>query len=96
MGFAAVERFRVPGTTRSAERKLKQIEFIVTLMLEAIEDINTHGIDHAIPSPDESCRWCNFKQPCEIYDDAGPAAAETLLAEHFITGRKHSRYEPKP
>lgn len=96
MGFAAVERFRVPGTTRSAERKLKQIEFIVALMLEAIDDIKANGMDHAVPSPDESCRWCNFKQPCEIYDDAGPEAAEALLHEHYIVGRKHARYEPKP
>ena len=96
MGFAAVERFRVPGTTRSAERKLQQIEFIIELMIAAIDDITANGIDHAPPSPDESCRWCAYKQPCEIYDDSGREAAEALLAEHFIRGKKHARYEPKP
>lgn len=96
MGFGQIERFRVPGTTRSADRKLQQIEFIADMMLATIADITANGMSHAVPSPDESCRWCAYKQPCEIFDDAGPEAAEALLASNYIKGRKHARYEPKP
>ena len=92
MGFAAVERFRVPGTTRSAAHKLMQIELICQDMIDEIERIRLNP-ERLYPSPEESCRWCEYKKPCETWDDMGREVAFEMLDTLFIKGRRHVRYE---
>jgi hypothetical protein len=93
MGFAAVERFRVPGTTRAAGHKLRQIEMIAQDMIDEVERIKVDP-ERMYPSPDESCRWCDYRKPCETWDDMGqPVAFEMLESSMYVKGRRHARYE---
>lgn len=86
-----VERFFVPGTTRTAPNKLRQLEAICSDMLESIERAATEGDAHAYPSPNYECTWCDFRAPCEIADES-PVAVRAMLDREFVRGGRHSRY----
>jgi hypothetical protein len=88
---ALVERFRVPGTTRMADTKLRQLEVICTEMLRTMESIQAEGMDHAFPSPNHECQWCPYKQPCEVLDESSDAA-QAMLDREFVRGGRHGRY----
>lgn len=88
-----VRRFRVPGTTRTADTKLGQLEQICTEIVEFYESTKPGGgFNYAYPSPSHVCSWCDYKQPCEISDESIPAARDMLKSELFIRGKKHGRY----
>lgn len=86
-----VERHRVPGTTRMADTKLKQLEVICSEMLRTMANIETDGMNHAFPSPNHECQWCPFKQPCEVVDES-VEAARAMLDREYIRGGRHGRY----
>jgi hypothetical protein len=88
---ALVERFRVPGTTRMADTKLAQLEVICSEMLRVMADIETDGFKHAFPTPNHECRWCEFRQPCEVVDES-VEAARAMLDREFTRGGRHGRY----
>lgn len=92
---ASVERYRVPGTTRMAEAKLRQIEAICTEMLRALEQIETEGAANAYPTPQDACRWCEFSKPCEVFDES-PLAARAMLDSEYTRGGRHHRYSSTP
>lgn len=87
-----VERFRVPATRRTAEAKLKQIEAIALEMMQLTAEVAAGDDSRAYPSPMDSCRWCSYKQPCELMDES-PAAAEAYIDAAFQRGGKYERYE---
>jgi PD-(D/E)XK nuclease superfamily len=87
-----VERFRVPGTTKMAAAKLAQIERICEQMLATMEAIERGGIDHAYPTPQDACRWCDYRQPCDLIDES-PLAAREMLDRVYIRGGRHGRYD---
>jgi PD-(D/E)XK nuclease superfamily len=87
-----VERFRVPGTTATAGAKLAQIERICEQMLATMEAIERGGIDHAYPTPQDACRWCDYRQPCDLIDES-PLAAREMLDRVYIRGGRHGRYD---
>ena len=87
-----VERFRVPATRRTAEAKMKQIEAICEDMLVTAARVEAGDLACAYPSPMDSCRWCSYKQPCELMDES-PEAANAHIASVFQQGGKHERYE---
>ncbi len=80
-----IERFKVPGTVKSAPIKLKQIETIAAEMLRAVEERSQY------PSPGQSCGWCDYKMPCELADGM-PDAARQYLEDQYVVGGKHERY----
>ena len=86
-----VERFRVPATRRVAEEKMKQIERICTEMLRVIDEYSS-DYNVAYPSPGDACRWCDYKQPCELQDE-NASAASAMLAATYQQGGKHARYD---
>jgi RecB family exonuclease len=87
-----VERFAVPVSPRRALTKLHQIEHICEEMMFMMEGlVATEAV--AYPTPDESCRWCDYKLPCELQDD-NPVAAEAMLNDLYVRGRRHARYRP--
>jgi PD-(D/E)XK nuclease superfamily len=86
-----VNRFRVPGTTKMAAAKLAQIERICEQMLATMEAIERGGIDHAYPTPQDACRWCDYRQPCDLIDES-PLAAREMLDRVYIRGGRHGRY----
>lgn len=88
----AVERFRAPATTRMAELKLRQIEAICTDILNHIDRVASEGPAVAYPTPQDSCRWCPFRNVCELMDDS-PVAARALLDAKFERGGRHKRYK---
>lgn len=88
-----LERFSVPGSTRMADTKLKQIEMICAEMLRSMANIETEGIAHAYPTPQDACRWCEFRHPCEVLDESTIAARE-LLDKNFKRGGRFERYGP--
>jgi hypothetical protein len=81
-----IERFKVPGTLRTAPRKRAQIEHIVWQMLRAIEERANY------PSPGLVCNWCDYRMPCELQDE-NPVAAEEYIETKLFVGGKHSRYD---
>lgn len=87
-----VERFRVPATRRVIDTKRRQIEMICTEMLDVIERYKRLGPEVAYPSPMESCRWCDYKQPCELADESMDAA-NALLGSEYQRGGRHERYD---
>ena len=94
LGKAPVERFRVPGTTRQAPIKRRQIEAICHEMLMAM--VGAEASDDVLyPSPQQACRWCEYAVPCELVDDNLGAAA-AYLDIHFTVGGKHARYGAVP
>ncbi len=86
-----VERFRVPGVLRAAKAKEAQIDRICAEMLNAIEEADTAGSSVLYPSPGMHCRYCEFKQPCEIADESAVSVRSMLDAE-FTRGSRHARY----
>lgn len=86
-----VKRFRVPGTTRMADTKLKQVETICEEMLRTMALIESDGTRHAYPTPSAACNWCDFKHPCEIMDES-TEAARAMLDREYIRGGRHGRY----
>lgn len=92
-----VERWAVPATTRTAVRKLGQIEAICMEILRMRRITLGGDFAHpaAYPTPQDSCRWCEFRQPCELVEDSPDAAAD-MLDERFEKGHKHRRYELDP
>jgi hypothetical protein len=86
-----VERWRVPGTTRMADRKLKQLEIICSEMLRTMANIEEEGMNHAFPTPNHECQWCAFKQPCEVVDES-VESARAMLDSQFERGGRHGRY----
>jgi len=86
-----VERWRVPGTTRMAAGKQRQLEAICAEMLRTMEQIETEGLAHAFPSPNHECQWCPYKQPCEVVDES-VEAARAMLDREFVRGGRHDRY----
>jgi len=86
-----VQRWRVPGTTKMAVNKLRQLERICTDMLDLMERVETGGTDSAYPSPNHECPWCDFRQPCEVTDES-TEAARAMLDRQFIRGGRHGRY----
>jgi hypothetical protein len=89
---STVERFSVPAIHRTAEARMAHIEQIATEMIATAEQYRAGAQVVAYPSPMESCRWCEFKQPCELQDENSEAAAAMLGAEYEY-GRKHARYD---
>lgn len=90
-----VEAFRVPATIRSGPFKMRQIERIVSEMLRAIEELETEGAALMYPTPGQGCRWCEYKQPCELVDES-PLAARDMLDRVFIRTGRHARYGTDP
>lgn len=88
-----VERWPVPGLVRGRKSRRAQLEQIARDMIETMERIEAEGAVHAYPSPNPSCRWCDFKAPCEIIDGS-EAAAMDMLNDHFEHGGRHARYGP--
>lgn len=86
-----VERHRVPGTTRTAPNKLRQLEVVCAEMLRVRADILEHGLDHAFPEPNHECGYCPYKQPCDLLDES-PEAAVEMLEREYIRGGRHGRY----
>lgn len=86
-----VERWRVPGTSRNAANKQAQLEVILSEMLLA-RDAVLENYAAAFPAPTQSCRYCEFKQPCEIADES-PAASVEMLNANYIRGGRHARYK---
>jgi hypothetical protein len=87
-----VSRFRVPATTRTASYKLQQLEVICFEMLRAMENIDRSGTHHAYPTPSDACRWCDFRQPCDLADES-PVASRAMLDRVYIRGGRHGRYD---
>jgi RecB family exonuclease len=86
-----VEAFPVPGTLRSGPNKVRQIENIAKEMLRAIEMLDVEGAALMYPTPSSSCRWCEYKQPCEVVDE-DPLAARAMLDRLFVRTPRHARY----
>lgn len=87
-----VERFRAPAVLRTGPIKLRQIERICTEMLMVMESLETEGNSVAYPSPQQACKYCEFKQPCEVADE-NPLAARSMLDTLFVRGSRHKRYD---
>lgn len=87
-----VERFAVPAHASSYPIKRRQIEQIVSDMLEMMERRETVGPQVAYPSPGDSCRWCDFKHPCQMLDE-NPLGARAMLDAEFQRGGRHARYD---
>lgn len=91
-----VERFRVPGRVSSMPIKLRQLEALVSDMLEFQEKRRMVDSEHlAYPTPSDSCRWCSMRHPCSLADE-NPAGATALLSTEFVHGRRHARYTTPP
>lgn len=86
-----VERFRVPATRRVAETKMAQIERICEEMLRVIDEYSGGDTNAAYPAPGDPCRWCDYKQPCELQDE-NENAARAMLDSVYQRGGKHARY----
>lgn len=87
-----VERFRVPASRRTAQTKLRQIEAICVDMLRLIDEYDRTDPANAYPTPAESCRWCDYKMPCELMDES-PESALAMLGAEYQQGGKHERYD---
>lgn len=92
MTHPLIERIPVPAHLSSHPIKFRQIERIVSDMLETMERLETVGSQVAYPSPGESCRWCAFKAPCMLLDE-NPLGARAMLDDLFVRGGRHARYE---
>ncbi len=90
-----VERFRAPATRRMAATKLRQIEAICAEMLRVADEVRGGNEDIAYPTPQQACRYCEYKQPCELADES-PRAAMDMLEREFVTGIRYKRYEETP
>lgn len=88
-----VERWRAPGTTRMADAKLRQVEALCEDVLRVVQSIEdgTTALDACYPNPSNDCRWCPFRQPCEVADES-PLAVEDFLSKEYLRGRRHARY----
>lgn len=86
-----VEHFKVPATIRTGPVKMRQIELIVEEMLRAIEMMETTGSALMYPTPGQQCRWCDYKQPCEVVDES-PLAAREMLDRLYVRSGRHARY----
>jgi len=84
-----VERFHVPGLTSALPRRIKQLEAICADMLEFISRVND---ERAYPTPADSCRWCDYKHPCQLQDEV-PLGAASMLTAEFTRGGRHARYD---
>lgn len=85
-----VERIRVPGTSRMADSKMRQLEVVLTEMLAARDAVLTN-FDAAYPQPSGNCRFCDFKLPCPVADESAGAAV-AMLDSQYIRGGRHARY----
>lgn len=92
MSHPMVERIPVHAHLSSTPIKLRQIEQIVSDMLETMERLETIGPQAAYPSPGDSCRWCAFRQPCLLMDE-NPLGARAMLDAEFVRGGRHARYD---
>lgn len=90
--FPMVERISAHATWRQAGTKLRQIEQICHEILRMMERRDDIGSVLAYPTPQDSCRWCEFRHPCDLLDD-NPLGARALLDDEFTRGRRHVRYE---
>lgn len=88
-----VERWPVPGLVRGRPSRKAQLEQIARDMVETMERIEAEGSKHTYPSPNPSCRWCDFKMPCELVDGSA-LAARAMLDDKFERGGRHARYAP--
>lgn len=89
-----VERWPVPGLVRGRPARRALLEQICRDMLETMERVEAEGTRHAYPSPNPSCRWCEFKNPCDLVDES-PLGARAMLDDQYIRGGRHARYDPK-
>ena len=88
---APLERWLVPATRRAATMRLAQLREIVTEILRLMNRTDTVGAAAAFPTPQDRCRWCDFRQPCQMYDE-NPLGARAMLDAEFQRGGRHSRY----
>ncbi len=87
-----VERIRVPGTSRMADNKMRQLEVVLEEMLAAVDTLLIPGNEHhAYPQPSPSCRFCDFKHVCTVAEESTEAAVAMLDAQ-FVKGGRHARY----
>lgn len=87
-----VQRFTVPATRRAIGAKRKQIERIATEM------VNLRGKqDPAVfyPSPGQACRWCDYKSPCDLADEAPESALALLSSGVYVSGTRYDRYKTR-
>lgn len=87
-----VERWHVPGLIPARDARRAQLEQICLDMIQTMERIESEGTKHAYPSPNPSCRWCDFKNPCDIVDET-PMGARAMLDAQYTRGGRHARYE---
>jgi len=96
MTHPMIERLPIHAHASSTPIKLRQIEQIVSDMLDTMERLETIGPQVAYPSPGDSCRWCDFKHPCTMQDE-NPLGARAMLDAEFNRGGRHARYDdPNP
>jgi len=86
-----VERWPVPGLIRARGPRRAQLEQIARDMLETMERAESEGTKHVYPSPNPSCRWCEFKNPCDLVDES-PLGARSMLDAQYERGGRHARY----
>jgi PD-(D/E)XK nuclease superfamily len=86
-----VESIPAHATWRQAATKLRQIEQIAYEIIRMMEHRDDIGSALAYPSPQELCRWCQFRHPCDLLDD-NPLGARALLDAEFVRGHRHDRY----
>lgn len=87
-----VERWPVPGLVRARKPRRAQLEQICRDMIETMERAEAEGTQHVYPSPNPSCRWCDFKNPCDLVDES-PLGAEAMLEAQYEHGGRHARYD---
>lgn len=91
MTHPMVERFSPPAAHSQAAAKFRQIEQIVSDMLELMERREALGSHVAYPTPHDACRWCEFRHPCLLMDE-NPLGARAMLDVEFRRGGRHARY----
>lgn len=91
-GAPSVERFFVPGILSGYDVFSRNIEGICRDMLMTIARLESEDMQEVCyPAPGDHCKFCAWKTPCLISDEASPEAVEENLTELF-TNRRLARY----
>lgn len=87
-----IQRFAVPSTRRSIGAKRAQIERIAMEMVNLSTKTDPEVF---YPTPGDPCKWCAYKSPCDIADEAPEASLALLTNGKFVSGTRYARYDDR-
>lgn len=82
-------------TAHDVEEHMRRVRTVVRQML-AVKHAVEEGVDHrdvATWNRSWKCTTCPFKNPCELWQSTGAAAAEAMLEDNYVERDPFERYE---